>query len=173
MNYGGITFRIYLIPSYLVFSVFIGCGLGALRRWLTGLVHGWPRWLAWPLVGGLVVATLLMPLYPLWQNWAKVDESENTYFRDMASSFVEHVEPDFVLVEAESRYDDLEAILYMAWAERGWYIAQTVTPGEIDVWLGQRPIYCWYGDVDIHPRYVQEPAPDLPGMARIVGVHTE
>jgi hypothetical protein len=170
MNYGGITFRIYLIPSYLIFAVFLGCGLSALRRWLAGLVHERSRWLAWPLMAGLAVAILAMPLYPLWQNWATVDESDNTYYRDLAWRFVEQVEPDFVLVESGSRYDDLEAILYVAWAEKEWYSAQTVTPGGIDPWLGQRTVYGWYGDIDIDPRYVQEPVPELPGMARIVGV---
>jgi hypothetical protein len=33
MNYGGGTFPIYLIPTYLIFAVFLGCGLSAVRRW--------------------------------------------------------------------------------------------------------------------------------------------
>jgi hypothetical protein len=171
MNYGGITFRIYLVPSYLTFAVFLGCGLSALRRWLAGLLRGKPRWLAAPLMAGLAAVILVMPLYPLWQNWAEVDQSDNVYYRDLALNFVQRVEPDFVLVESESRYDDLEAILYAAWAEKGWYTATTVTPGGIDPWLGIRPIYAWYGDVDIPAHYIQEPVPGLPGMARIVGVH--
>jgi hypothetical protein len=171
MNYGGITFRIYLVPSYLTFAVFLGCGLSALRRWLAGLLRGKPRWLAAPLMAGLAAVILVMPLYPLWQNWAEVDQSDNVYYRDLAWNFVQRVEPDFVLVESESRYDDLEAILYAAWAEKRWYTARTVTPGGIDPWLGMRPVYAWYGDVDIPARYIQERVPGLPGMARIVGVH--
>jgi hypothetical protein len=170
MNYGGATFRIYLIPSYLIFAVFIGCSLSALRTWLAELVHEWSRWLAWPLLAGLAAVTLVMPLYPLWQNWAEVDQSANTYYRDEAMNFVAHVEPDFVLVDSEMHYDDVEAILYAAWGEKGWYSALRVTPGGIDPWLGVRPIYCWYGDVDIHSRYIQEPIPEIPGMARIVGI---
>ena len=173
MNYGGITFCIYLIPSYLIFAVFLGCGLSAVRRWLEGLVRGRPRGLAWPLMAGLAAVILAMPLYPLWQNWANVDQSDNTYFRDMAWNFVEYAGPDFVLVDSRSHYDDLEAILYVAWAEEEWYSAQRVTPGEIDPWLGRRPVYCWYNDVDIHSRYIQEPVPELPEMARIVGVRDE
>ena len=114
-----------------------------------------------------------MPLYPLWQNWAEVDQSENIYYEQVARAFVEQVEPDFVLVEAESRYDDLEAILYAAWVEEQWYWAQTITPGDIDAWLGRRPVYAWYGDVDIDPHYPQEPVPELPGMARIVGKRSD
>ena len=67
----------------------------------------------------------------------------------------------------------LEAILYVAWAERGWHEAGTVTPLEIDPWLEKRPVYGWYGDVDIDPRYLQERVPGLPGIARIVGVQSE
>ncbi len=170
MNYGGVTFRIYLIPSYLIFALFLGCGLSALRRWLAGLLHDRPRLLVWPLIGGLATVILAMPLYPLWQNWVEVDESDNTHLHEMAWNFVEQVEPDFVLVESTSHYDSLEAIRYVAWAEKEWFAAQSVTPGGIDPWLGQRAVYCWYGDVDIHPRYIQEPVPELPGMARIVGV---
>jgi len=181
MNYGGITFRIYLVPSYLIFAVFLGCGLAALRQWLAGFLAPQPqaalpvrmtrwRWLAWPLTAGLAAVILVMPLYPLRQNWAKVDESNNTAFRDLARGFVEQVEPGFVVAESETHYDEIEAILYAAWGEKGWYNADTVTPGEIDPWLGQRPVYGWCGDLDIPARFIQEPVPELPGMCRIVGV---
>jgi hypothetical protein len=170
MNYGGITFRIYLIPSYLIFAVFLGCGLSALRRWLAGQLRGHSPWLARPLVAALAVVILAMPLYPAWQNWAEVDQSGNIYYQDMARNFVDRVEPDFVLVDSATHYDDLEAILYVAWVEKGWFTAERVTPGNIDPWLGQRPVYAWTGDPDIDPRYVQEPVPGLPAMARIVGV---
>ncbi len=173
MNYGGITFRVYLIPSYLIFAVFFGCGLSALRTWLEELLRDQRQWLARPLIAALAAAILLMPLYPLWQNWAEVDQSSNYYYHELAWKFVEEAGPDFVLVESEPHYDDLEAILYVAWAEKGWYDAQTVTPGGIDPWLGSRPIYAWYGDADIHPRYIQEPVEELPGMALIGGVGEE
>jgi len=170
MNYGGITFRIYLIPSYLIFAVFLGCGLSALRTWLADTLRRQPRWLAQPLMVGLAATVLVMPVYPLWQNWAEVDQSANTYYRDLAWDFVNEVEPDFVLVESEGHYDELEAILYVAWVEKNWYAAQTVTPGGIDRWLGKRPIYAWAGDADIASEYIQEPVPQLAGIARITSV---
>ena len=170
MNYGGITFRIYLIPSYLLFAVFLGCGLNALRRWLADLLRGRSPWLARPLVVALAAVVLVMPLYPLWQNWQEVDQSDNTAFRDMAWNFVEQVEPDFVLVESESHYDDLEAILYVAWAEKEWHSSRSIRLDEIDSWLGLRPIYAWYGDEGLSDRYIQEPLAGVPGMVRITGV---
>ena len=173
MNYGGGTVRLYLIPSYLIFAVFLGCALSAVRTWLAGLVRDQRRWLATPLMAALAVVILLMPLYPLRQNWAEADQSGNYYYHELAWRFVEEAGPEFVLVESEPYYDDLEAILYVAWAEKGWYNTQTVTPGGIDPWLGVRPVYAWYGDADIHPRYIQEPAEGLPGMAIISGVRQE
>jgi len=173
MNYGGITFKIYLIPSYLIFAVFLGCGLSAGRRWLAGLLHGRSPWLATPLNAGLAIAILVMPLYPLWQNWTEVDESDNTYYQDMARSFVDQAGPGFVLVDSESHYDDLEAILYVAWGEEGWYDARWVTPDEIDARLGQRPVYAWDDGAAWHARYIEEPLPGVPGMARIAGVRNE
>jgi hypothetical protein len=170
MNYGGITFRIYLIPSYLIFAVFIGCGLSALRRWLAAALQSRPRAASWPLLVGLATAILIMPLYPLAQNWARVDESKNVFYRDLAWSFVEQAGPEFVLVDSESHYDEVEAILYVAWVDKGWYQAQRVTPGGIEPWLGKRPIFCWYQDRDIDARFIQQPEPGLPGMARIVGL---
>jgi hypothetical protein len=170
MNYGGITFRIYLIPSYLVFAVFLGCGLSALRQWLAGLLRDRPRWLAWPLMAGLAAGILVMPFYPMWQNWAEVDQSHNTTYRDVAWNFVERVAPDFLLVESEAHYDDLEAILYVAWAEKGSYSARWITPAAIDAWLGQQPVYAWSDDAAYHARYLEEPVPGLPGLVRIVGL---
>jgi hypothetical protein len=170
MNYGGITFRIYLIPSYLIFCVFLSCGLSAVRGWLADFLRERLGWLAVPVSLALAGVILIMPLYPLWQNWAEVDESDNTYYHDVAWSFITHVEPNFVLVDSEPRYDDLEAILYVAWAEKGWSDARRITPGGIDEWLGQVPVYAWYGDEDIPERYIQEEMPDLQGFARIVGV---
>jgi hypothetical protein len=169
MNYGGVTFRIYLVPSYLIFAVFVGCGLSALRQWLEGLTAEQARWLAQPLMAALAAVILVMPLYPLWQNWAEVDESGNTYYRDMAQNFVERAGPKFVLVDSEAHYDDLEAILYTAWGEKGWYAARWVPPGEIGSWLGQRPIYAWADGATYHDRYVEVPVEGLPGVVLIVG----
>jgi hypothetical protein len=168
MNYGGVTFRIYLIPTYLIFALFLGCGLSALRRWLAGLLGGRPRWLARLVVVALAGLILVMPLYPLWANWAEVDQSDNVYYRDMARHFVEQAGPEFVLVESESHYDDLEAILYVAWGEKGWYAARWVPPAGIDTWLGQRPIYAWDDNAAYHTHYVKESVPGMPGMVRIV-----
>ena len=173
MNYGGVTFRIYLIPSYLVFSVFLGCGLSAVRHWLADLLRDRPLWLVHSLAVSTAVLILAFPLYPLSRHWTEVDQSSNTYYQDVAWSFVERVEPDFVLVQSELHYDELEAILYVAWAEKEWYSARSVTPGKIDPWLDDRSVYCWLGDPDIDARYIQEPERELPGMARIVGVRSK
>jgi hypothetical protein len=172
MNYGGITFRTYLIPLYLIFAVFIGCAIGALRERVAELLQPWPRSLAWVAGAGLAAVFLVMPLYPARQNWALVDQSHNTYYRDEAWNFVNHVEPEFVLVESETHYDDLEAILYTAWAEKQWYQADTAVPGEIDGWLGRRPVYAWLSDQELVSRYVVEPVPELPEFGRLVGTRT-
>ena len=169
MNYGGVTFRIYLIPTYLIFAAFLGCGLSAVRRWLAGLLRGRSPWLAKPLTIGLAAVILVMPLYPLGQNWAEVDQSHNTYYQEMARDFVEQAGPEFVLVDSEPHYDDLEAILYVAWGEKGWYNARWVTPGEVGAWLGQRPVYAWDDGAAWHARYIEEPLPGMPGMVRVLG----
>jgi len=140
------------------------------RTWLAGLLRDQSQWLARPLIAALAAVILLIPLYPLWQGWVEADQSSNYYYQDLARKFVEKAGSEFVLVESGPYYDDLEAILYVAWVEKGWYGAQTVTPGGIDPWLGSRPVYAWYGDADLHPRYVQEPVEGLPGMALISGV---
>jgi hypothetical protein len=173
MNYGGATFPIYLIPSYLIFAVFLGCGLSALRRWLAGLLRSQRPWIAQPLMVGLAAAILVMPLYPLWQNWAEADQSGNTYYRDMARDFAELAGPEFVLVDSESFYDDLEAILYVAWGEKGWNEARRVPPGEIESWLGERPVFAWVDGAEYHARAVEQPVPGLPMMVRITGLRGE
>ncbi len=169
-NYGGATFTIYLIPSYLIFAVFLGCGLSALRRWFAGLLRDRPRWLARTLVAALAGLILVMPLYPLWQNWGEVDQSDNVYYRDMAQAFTEVAGPDFVLVDSEPFYDDLEAILYVAWGENGWYGARWVLPGEIEHWLEQGAVYAWADGGAYHARYVEQQVPGLPMMVQITGL---
>jgi hypothetical protein len=173
MNYGGVTFPIYLIPSYLVFAVFLGCGLSALRQWLAGLLPDERSWLARSLAVALAGVILVMPLYPLWQNWAEADQSHNTYYGEMAQGFVEQAGPQFVVVDSEFFYDDLEAILYVAWGEKGWYEARWVPPGEIESWLEERPVFAWADGADYHDRYVEQPLPGLPMMVRITGLRDE
>ena len=173
MNYGGATFRIYLIPSYLIFAVFLGCGLSAVRLWLASLLRDRHGWLPRLVTVGLADAILLMPLYPLWQNRAEVDQSENTYYGNMARNFVDKAGPDFILVDSEPHYDDLEAILYVAWGEKEWHSAQWITPDEIGTWLGKRPVYAWQDDAAYHDRFVEEPVPGLPGIVRITGAQEE
>jgi hypothetical protein len=87
----------------------------------------------------------------------------------MAEQFVAKAGPEFVLVDSEPHYDDLEAILYVAWGEREWYGARWITPTEIGTWLGARPVYAWADGLPYHERYVEEPMAALPGMVRIVG----
>ena len=178
MNYGGATFPIYLIPSYFVFAVFLGSGLSALRTLLDQLLARSPRWLRQPSVTTaarvvLAAIILLMPLYPLLRNWAEVDQSENTHYRDVAQAFVEQAGPEFVLVESEFFYDDLEAILYVAWGEKGWQQARWVPAGEIDAWLEQGPVYAWLDGADYHAGYVEHHVPGLPLMVRITGALDE
>ena len=178
MNYGGATFPIYLIPSYFIFAVFLGCGLSALRQLLDRLLSNAPRWLSQPPAATavrvvLAAIILLMPLYPLWRNWAEVDQSENTYYRDVAQAFVEQAGPEFVLVDSEPFYDDLEAILYVAWGENGWTGARWVPPGDIGALLEQGPVYAWSDGADYHARYIEQPVPGLPVMVRITGLRDE
>ena len=168
MNYGGVTYRIYLIPSYLVFAVFVGCGLSAIWHWLAGALETWPRGLALAVQSGLAIVILAMPLYPLWQNWTEVDLSDNVYFQEMAEQFVTEAGPEFVLVDSEPHYDDLEAILYVAWGERGWYSARWIAPEEVEAWLGRRPIYAWEASLPEDDSYRKEPVPALPGMVRVL-----
>lgn len=173
MNYGGGTFPIYLIPTYLVFAVFLGCGLSAIRVWLVGLVAGRPVWLARPLIAVATATIVVMPLYPLFMNWTVVDQSDNVYYDRMARRFAAQAGSEFVLVESEPFYDDLEAILYVAWGENGWYTARWVPPGDMGQWLGRRPVYAWNDGAAFHQEYVEEPAPGLPNMVRIVEVREE
>jgi hypothetical protein len=167
-----------LIPSYLIFAIFLGCGLSAVRKWLhsamavsaKGGPRGLQRAVAWSLQAGLAVLLLAMPLYALEQNWAEVDLSANTEFRDLSRRFVQKVEPNFLLVESEAHYDDLEAIRYVAWAEKEWYSAGSVISGDAASWLGRRPVYAWAEDADLTQQYLYEPVPDLPAFVRLVGI---
>jgi hypothetical protein len=91
----------------------------------------------------------------------------------MAYRFAEVAGPDFVLVDSEPHYDDLEAILHVAWGEKGWTRAKWVPSGGIEAFLGQRPVYAWSDGAGYHADYVEEPVPELTGMVRIVGLRSQ
>jgi len=183
MNYGrGRTNgQIYLIPAYLIFAVFVGCGLGALRRRVERLLIGRPRTLTGPLWAGLTVAILAMPAYPLVQNYSRVDRSHYHEPGQFARAFVENAEPEFILISG-LQYNEPEAIFYVATVEIPKLTLHQFWQGDaVEQWFGIRPIYCWEiqqseprsPEERIPEEYILEPLPYLPGMARIIGKQTE
>jgi hypothetical protein len=183
MNYGQgrITGQFYLIPAYLVFAVFLGCGLAAVRRRLAQLLAHQPSALARPLWAGLTVTILALPAYPLLRNYPHVDRSHYHEPAVFARTFVENAEPEFILI-AGQQYNEVEAIFYVATVEAGKLTYHQFWQGDaVEQWFGIRPIYCWEiqqtaprsPEERIPEEYILEPLPYLPGMARIVGKRTE
>jgi hypothetical protein len=183
MNYGRgrTTGQFYLIPAYLVFAVFVGCGLGAVRSKLAQLLTHQPRALARPLWAGITVASLALPAYPLVRNYAKVDRSHYQEPAEFARTFVENAEPEFILI-AGQQYNEVEAIFYVATVEARTLTYHQFWQGDaVEQWFGIRPIYCWEiqqtaprsPEERIPDEYILEPLPYLPGMARIIGKQTE
>jgi hypothetical protein len=183
MNYGRgrTTGQLYLLPAYLIFAMFIGCGLSAVRRWLTRSLAGRQKALAWPLLMSLVVVILATPAYSLAKNYQGVDRSRYDEPARFARTFVENAEPEFILI-AGLQYNEPEAIFYVATVEiPKLTLHQFWQADAIEEWFGKRPIYCWEIQ-QTNPRsledripeeYILEPLPYLPGMARIVGRQTE
>ncbi len=183
VNYGRgrTTGQLYLLPAYLVFAVFIGCGLSAVRRWLARSLTGRPRALARSLSVSLAVVFLAMPAYPLARNYQKVDRSHYHEPAHFARTFVENAEPEFILI-AGLQYNEPEAIFYVATVEDPKLTLHQFWQGDaVEEWFGKRPIYCWEiqqtnprsPEERIPEEYILEPLPYLPGMARIVGKRTE
>jgi len=183
MNYGRgrDNWLVYLIPAYLIFAVFIGCGLAALRRRVAHLLTGRPNALirlAWV---GLAIAALAMPAYPFVKNYPKVDRSHDHDAANFARNFVENAEPEFILISG-LQYNEPEAIFYVATVEIPKLTLHQFWQGDaVEQWFGIRPIYCWEiqqsaprsPEERIPEEYILEPLPYLPGMARIVGRQTE
>lgn len=183
MNYGRgrTTGQLYLIPAYLVFAVFLGCGASAVRRWLARTLAGRSKALAWPLLASLAALMLALPAYPLVKNYQKVDRSHYNDPARFARTFVENAEPDFILI-AGLQYNEPEAIFYVATVEMPKLtLHQFWQADAIEEWFGKRPIYCWEIQQSdprsleerIPEAYILEPLPYLPGMARIIGKRTE
>jgi hypothetical protein len=183
MNYGRgrDNWLVYLIPAYLIFAVFIGCGLAALRRRVAQLLAGRPRVLASPIGVGLAIVVLAMPAYPLVRNYAKVDRSQYHEPAIFARTFVENAEPEFILISG-LQYNEPEAIFYVATVEIPKLTHHQFWQGDaVEQWFGIRPIYCWEiqqteprsPEERIPEEYILEPLPYLPGMARIIGKQTE
>jgi hypothetical protein len=183
MNYGRgrTTGQFYLIPAYLVFAVFVGCGLSAVRRSLAQLLADQPSALARPLWAGLAVAILALPAYPLIHIYPKVDRSHYHEPAVFAQTFVENAEPEFILISG-LQYNEPEAIFYVATVEIPKLTYHQFWQGDaVEQWFGIRPIYCWEiqqtaprsPEERIPEEYILEPLPYLPGMARIVGKRTE
>jgi hypothetical protein len=183
MNYGrgrG-NWQVYLIPAYLIFAVFVGCGVAALRQRVAQLLTGRPGALARPLLAGLAAAVLAMPAYPLVKNYSRVDRSHYHEPANFARTFVENAEPEFILISG-LQYNDPEAIFYVATVEIPKLTLHQFWQGDaVEQWFGIRPIYCWEiqqseprsPEERIPEEYILEPLPYLPGMARVVGKQVE
>jgi hypothetical protein len=183
MNYGRgrANWQLYLIPAYLVFAIFLGCGLAAIRRRLAELLAGRPKALGRLLWAGSTAAILAMPVYPLLQNYARVDRSNYHEPAEFARTFVQNAEPEFILISGV-QYNEPEAIFYVATVEDPKLtLHQFWQADAVDQWFGIRPIYCWEIQQSqprteqerIPEEYILEPLPYLSGMARIIGKHTE
>jgi hypothetical protein len=183
MNYGRgrTTGQFYLIPAYLIFAVFIGCGISAVRGWLARTLSGQPRAMARTGSAVLAIAFLAMPGWPLVRNYQKVDRSHYDDPARFARTFVENAAPEFILI-AGVQYNEPEAIFYVATVEDPKLTLHQFWQGSaVEEWFGKRPIYCWEiqqtnprtPEERIPEEYILEPLPYLPGMARIVGKRTE
>ncbi|MCL7453136.1 MAG: DUF2723 domain-containing protein [Anaerolineae bacterium] len=183
MNYGRgrANGLVYLIPAYLIFAVFVGCGLAAVRRRVAELLAGRPKTLARPLMLSVALVVLAMPAYPLVKNYSRVDRSHYHEPANFARAFVENAEPEFILISG-MQYNEPEAIFYVATVEiPKLTLHQFWQADAVEQWFGIRPIYCWEIqqteprslEERIPEEYILEPLPYLPGMARITGKQTE
>ncbi|RMF28063.1 MAG: hypothetical protein D6759_16535, partial [Chloroflexi bacterium] len=97
----------FLIPSYLIFALWIGDGFAALARWVTWLARqvsksklpvrppgGWTTLAR----GALVLAMLGLAVRPLYANYAVVDESRNRSAREEATTLLGMLEEEALLV---------------------------------------------------------------------------
>ncbi len=97
----------FLIPSYLIFALWIGDGFAALIRrmaWLARQVGGSRLHVrppgGWTNLGrgALVLAMLGLAIRPLYANYAVVDESRNNSAREEATTLLDMLEEEALLV---------------------------------------------------------------------------
>ena len=99
LSYDIIDFAFFLIPTYLIFAVWIGGGLAAITRWVA---CAWRR-LLHPAYGFIATVgwTLVMvglTLWPLRANYDIVDESNNYAPREEAAAILNLMPEDAALV---------------------------------------------------------------------------
>jgi hypothetical protein len=99
LSYDIADFMFFLIPTYLIFAVWIGGGLAVITRWVA---YAWRRMLhpAYGLVasGGWTLVLVGLTLWPLWANYDIVDESNNYAPREEATAILNLMADDAILV---------------------------------------------------------------------------
>lgn len=99
LSYDIADFIFFLIPTYLIFAVWIGGGLATITRWVA---HAWrrPPHPAYGLVatGGWTLVTIGLTLWPLRANYDIVDESNNYAPREESAAILNLMPEDAVLV---------------------------------------------------------------------------
>jgi hypothetical protein len=120
MSYGIVDFMFFLIPSYLVFAIWIGSGFAAVARWglpiLKRLVRPVHRWVV---SGAWSLAVAGVAMWPLWANYAILDESNDYAAREEAEAVLNLMAEDAILVLPPccDFYNRAMAVLYLQQVE--------------------------------------------------------
>ncbi len=99
MSYDIVDLANFLIPSYLIFAIWIGCTLTAITRWIAQMWQQSHR-LVWKraLSGVWTLVVVGLALRPFQTNYAIVDESNNRAAREEVTALLELMAEDAVLV---------------------------------------------------------------------------
>ena len=135
---------VYLIPSYIIWTLWSGVGILYVLEWVR---EAWPGMrAAWRLTLALVC---LLPVASLLWNWEAMDLSDDTQAIDYAPTTLQSVPSDAILITAS----DAHTFSF-------WY-AQQVEELRTDVLVIDRDLlpYDWYR-ANVFPRYANVALPE-------------
>lgn len=140
LTYTVSDFYVFFIPAYLIFGLFVGCGVGLALREAEALARRWPAKAGTALVAGVCVVAVIFPLARAPETYAEEDRSDDYHGRVILDTVASQAEPGATVLHHRS------SLWYMVLVQERRQDLTLVDPFETS-WVRQTD-FVWPDDLD-------------------------
>jgi 4-amino-4-deoxy-L-arabinose transferase-like glycosyltransferase len=158
LTYTVSDFYVFFIPAYLIFGLFVGCGVGLALREAEALARRWPARAGTALVAGVCVVAVIFPLARAPETYAEEDRSDDYHGRVILDTVASQAETGATVLHHRS------SLWYMVLVQERRQDLTLVDPFETS-WVRQTD-FVWPDDLDA------EESTERYGTGDVTGVKT-